>query len=128
MPVSVYKLIYKDADCMKLAPSSKLEIGTYTTDKIKVIVSCTLLVVHPDIQCLKEVTSHVTCHEGIVVLSCVTTLELSLIQPHSNLNFVPPSASLISSKADHPRKNELQKNIKVSKPSEMCVQARNNLL
>ena len=39
MPVSVCQLIFKDADCMKLAPSSKLEIGTYTTDKIKVIES-----------------------------------------------------------------------------------------
>ena len=46
MPVSVYQLIFKDADCMKLAPSSKLEIATYTADKIKVIGSCTLLVVH----------------------------------------------------------------------------------
>ena len=73
MPVSVYKLIFfKDTYCMELAPSCKLEIGAYTTDKIKVIGSCTLLVVHPDTQCLKEVTFHVTSHEGSVVLSCVT--------------------------------------------------------
>ena len=117
MPVSVYELIYKDADCKKLAPSSKLEIGTYTTDKIKVTGSCTLLAVHPDTQCLKEVTFNITSHEGSVVLSCVTTLELSLIQPSSSLNLVPSSASLISNKADYPRKNELWKNIKVSKPS-----------
>ena len=37
MSVSVYKLIFKDTDFKKLAPSSKLEIGTYTTDKTKVI-------------------------------------------------------------------------------------------
>ena len=79
MPVSVYKLVCKDPDCKKLAPSSKLQIGTYTMDKIKVIASCTLLVVHPDTQCLKEVTFHVTSHGGSVLLSCVTTLELSLI-------------------------------------------------
>ena len=113
-PVSVYKLIFKDADCMKLAPISKLEIGTYTTDKNKVIGSCTLCAVHPDTECLEEVTFYVTSHECSVVLSCVTTLELSLIQPHGNLNFIPSSASLISSKADYPRKKELQKNIKVS--------------
>ena len=72
---------------MKLAPSNKLEIGIYTTDKIKVTGFCTLLVVHADTQCLKEMTFHVTSHEGSVVLSCVTTLELSLIQPHNNLDF-----------------------------------------
>ena len=76
MPVSVYHLIFKDADCMKLAPSNKLKIGTYTAGKIKVIGSCTLLVVHPGTQCLQEVTFHVTSHEGSVVLSCVTTLDL----------------------------------------------------
>ena len=31
LPVSVYKLIYDDQDCKKLAPGSK-EIGTYTAD------------------------------------------------------------------------------------------------
>ena len=112
MPVSDYQLIFKDADCMKLAPSSKLEIGTYTTDKIKVVGSCSLLAVHPHTQCLKEVTFHVTSYEGNVDLSCATTLELSLIQSHSSLNFVPSSASLISSKADYSRKNELQKKYK----------------
>ena len=36
MPVSVYHVILKDAECEMLAPSSK-EIGTYTTEKIPVI-------------------------------------------------------------------------------------------
>ena len=74
MPVSVYCLIFKGADCMKLPPSSKMEIGTYTADKIKVIGCCTLLAVHPDTQCLQEVTFHVISHEGSVVLSCTSTL------------------------------------------------------
>ena len=69
-------------------------------------------------QYLKEVTFHVTSHGGIVVLSCVTTLELSLIQPHSNFDLLPSSASLISSNADYPRQNKFQKNVKVSKPGQ----------
>ena len=73
--------------------------------------------VHPVTQYLKEVIFHVASHECSVVLPCVTTLELSLIKPHSNLNFIPTSASLISSKADYPRKNKLQKNMLVSKPN-----------
>ena len=116
MPASVYQLMFHDPDCTKLAPSSTLEIGIYTIDKIKVIGTCTLLVVHPDTQCLREVTFHVTSHEGSVVLSCVTTLELTLIQPCNNLDHIPSSVSLISSKADHPRKNKFQKNMQVSKP------------
>ena len=33
----------------RLAPSS-LEIGTYTTDTFKIVGSCMLYLVHPDIQ------------------------------------------------------------------------------
>ena len=108
LPVSIYKLIFRDTDCKKLAPSNKVEIGTYTTDKIKIIGSCEILAVHPDTQDLKEVTFHVTSHEGSVVSSCATTLELGLIQPCENLDFIPSCASLISSTADHPGKNRSQ--------------------
>ena len=112
----MYKLIYGDPDCKKLAPSSK-EIGTYTTDKIRITGSYELFVVHPDTSSLKQITFHVTSHEGSVLLSCATTLELSLIQPHNNLeNSIPSSASLISSKADYPKKRS-QKNMLVTKPS-----------
>ena len=37
MPASVYKLVFQDPNLEKLAPSS-LEMGTYTTDTIKVVV------------------------------------------------------------------------------------------
>ena len=116
MTVSIYKLVFQDPDCTKLAPSSKLEIGTYTTNNIKVVGFCILYVVHPDTQCLQEVTFHVTSHEGSVVLSCVTTLALSLTYPHTSLDCLPSSASLISSSADHPMKTRSQMNVQVSKP------------
>ena len=64
----------------------------------------------------KEVTFHVTNHEGSVVLSCATTLDFCLIQPCSNLDSIPYSASLITSKADDSRKKKSQKNMLVSKP------------
>ena len=113
MPVSVYKLVFQDQDCQKLAPSSKLDIGTYTTNKIKVIGSCILFAVHLDTQCLQEVTFYVISQEGSVVLSCATTLALSLVQPHSSLDHLPKGASLISSSADHPMKDESKLNIYV---------------
>ena len=102
----MYKLIYDDPDCKKLAPGSK-EIGSYTTDKIRIIGSCELFVVHSDTSSLKQIAFHVTSHEGSVVLSCETILRLSLIQPHSNLDQIPDSASLIYSNADHPMKEDV---------------------
>ena len=35
MQASVYKLVFKDPDLKKLAPST-LDIGTYTTDTVKI--------------------------------------------------------------------------------------------
>ena len=46
MPISVYKLIYKDEDCTKFAASNKVAVKTYTTEKIKIVRSCKLIVLH----------------------------------------------------------------------------------
>ena len=54
MPASVYMSVFQDPDCNKLAPS-KLEIGTYTTDTVKLVGSCVFYLVHPDTQCIQEV-------------------------------------------------------------------------
>ena len=45
LPLSVYKLIFKDPDFGQLAPSTKVAIRTYTTDKINIVGSCSLLAV-----------------------------------------------------------------------------------
>ena len=78
MPVSVYKLVFQDHDCKKLAPS-KLEIGTYTTNTVKLVGSFVFYLVHPDTKCLQGVTFYVASNNGSVLLSCVTTLALGLI-------------------------------------------------
>ena len=88
MPASVYKLVFHDPDLQKLAPS-KLEIGTYTTDTVKLVGSCTFYLVHPDTKCLQEVTFYVTSNNGSVLMSCATTLALGLIQPHTRLDYLP---------------------------------------
>ena len=110
MPVSVYHLTYKDPDCTKLAPSNKDGIFTYTTEKIKVIGSCELLLLHPNTKCFKEVTFQVVNHEGGVILSCATSIDFNLIQPHSELNSqVPNYGKLIYSCADDPGKHKYKK-------------------
>ena len=103
MPISVYKLLYKDQDCTKLEPSTKAAVKTYTTEKIKIVGSCKMFVVHLDTRLLHEVTFQVTSHEGSVIASCATSLELGLLHPHTNLDAVPEEGSLICSKADMPK-------------------------
>ena len=55
MPASVYKLVFKDPDLKKLAPST-LEIGTYATYTVKIAGSCVFYMVRLDIKKLHEVT------------------------------------------------------------------------
>ena len=92
---------------------------TYTTEKSKIVGSSDMFVLHPDTTCLQEVTFQVTSHEGSVIISCATSLELGLIQPHRKLDVVPEKGSLIYSKADLPVKQENKKNSR-DKQSHWC--------
>ena len=47
MPASVYRLVFKDPEMKKLAPSS-LEIGTYTPGIVMIVASFMFYLVHPD--------------------------------------------------------------------------------
>ena len=96
MHANVYKLVFLDHECKKVAHSSKLEIGTYTTDKVKVVGSCVLYVVHLDTQCFQEITFYVASNNGSVVIACAIMLALGLIQSHTSLDYLPPCASLIT--------------------------------
>ena len=66
MPASVYKLVFHHPDLKKLAPS-KLAIGTYTTDIVMLVGSCTFYLVHPDtnnhkkLHSIWQVTMEVFC-------------------------------------------------------------------
>ena len=40
LPLSVYKLIFKDPACVQLALSSKVGIRTYTNDRINIVGTC----------------------------------------------------------------------------------------
>ena len=65
---------------------------------------------HPDTKCLKEVTLQVVNHEGSVIVSCATSLDLGLIEPHGELNAsIPDCGRLLFSSADHPDKYQSKK-------------------
>ena len=74
------------------------------TDTMKIVGSCTFHLVHPDTKRLLETTFYMVMNDGSMLLSCKTTLLLGLIQPRSRLDYLPPRASLITSSADHPKK------------------------
>ena len=112
MPVSVYRLIYHDQDLKRLTVS-KLKIGTYTMDTIKIIGTTTIYLLHPDSKKLVEMTFYFASNEGSVLLSCNTSLTLGLIQSRPRLDYLPPTARLITSNVDHPR--HMKEQIQVQK-------------
>ena len=99
IPASVYKLVFNDLELKKFAPSP-LEISTYTTDTLKIVGSCLFYLVHLQTKKLQEVTFYVAQNSGSVLLSCMTTLMLGLIQPYTRLDYLPPMATLITSSVD----------------------------
>ena len=42
MPASIYQLVFKDPKMQKLTPSN-LQVGTYTTDSVKIVGSCNFI-------------------------------------------------------------------------------------
>ena len=110
MPASMYRLVFKDPEMKKLGPSS-LVIGTYITDSIKIVGSCMFYLVKLETKKLMDVTFFVAVNDGML-LSCKTTMMLGLIQFRTRLDYLPPTASLITSSAEHPKK---------TKPT-LCVQ------
>ena len=105
MPASVYKLVFHDPNMENLTPN-KLQIGTYTNDTVKIVGTCKLYLVHPDIKKPVETIFHVAANDGSLLLSCKSTLALDLIQPRSRFDSLPPRVSLITSMQDHPKKTK----------------------
>ena len=75
MPASVYRLVFKDQEIKRHGPSS-LEIGTYTTDTVKIFASCMFYLVHSDMKKMMDVTFFVALNDDSMLLSCKTTLML----------------------------------------------------
>ena len=103
MSASIYQLVFKDPKMQKLTPST-LQVGTYTTDSVKIVGSCKFHLVHLDTKKLLETIFYVAMNNGSVLLSCKTTLQLGLIQPRARLDYLLRRASLITSSADHTKK------------------------
>ena len=105
LSASVYKLVFNDPELKKL-PHSDMEIGTYSTNTVKIAGSCLFYLVHLDTKNLQEVIFYVAKNDGSALLSCTTTLALLLIQPHTRLDYLPTRASLITSSLEYPKKTK----------------------
>ena len=114
MSTSVNRLVFKDPELKKLALST-MEIGTYTTDSVKIIGSCIFYLVQMGTKKLQEVTFFVAENDGSVLLSYTTTLVLGLIQQRTRLDYLPPRTSLITSSVDHPKKTKCQVTVNSSR-------------
>ena len=88
MPDSVYKLLLCDPDLKKLA-SSRLEIGTYTTNTLKLVGSFTFYLVHPDTKHLQEVPSEIQCYwtfrEELTIENGIVLKGIWIVVPHQNM-------------------------------------------
>ena len=69
MPASVYKLVFQDPNMEKVIPS-KLQIGTYTNDIVKIVGTCKLYLVHPDTKKLIDTIFYMATNDGSVLLPC----------------------------------------------------------
>ena len=108
MPMAVYCLMFKDPGLTKLT-SSNMEIEMYTNNVVKVIGMCNFYLVHAESKQLIKVLFFVAKENGSILLSCRTTMELGLIRPHAQLDYLPPRASLLTSTCDQPSKTRTHK-------------------
>ena len=122
MPASVYKLVFRDPNLEKFVPS-KLQIGMYTNDTVKIVGTCKLYLVYTDTKKLIETTFYVPTNGGSVLLSCNSTLALGLIQPRTRLDYLTSRASLITSMQDHPRKTK-QVQLSVHRSKQVATQSK----
>ena len=78
---------------------------------------------HPDTKKLLETTFYVANNDGSMLLSCNSTHALDLKQPKSRLDYLPPSASLITSMQDH-RKKTKQSQQSVHRSQQVATQSK----
>ena len=94
-----------------------MDIKTYTKQRIPVIGSSELFVLHQDDQCFHKVKFKVISVEGSVIISCATCINLNLIQIHNQLDTkIPDCAGLVYSSADAAYKHQYKKKQNAKKP------------
>ena len=95
MPESVYQLVFNDPHRAKLAKND-IDLTVYTRHSVDLIGKCTFYMLSKATKQPIKVDFYIAKEEGSVLLSWETVFQLQLL--------LPPRATLISSTADHPKR------------------------
>ena len=103
MPESVYQLVFNDPHTAKLAKND-IALTVYTRHSIDLIGKCTFYMLSKATKQPVKVDFYIAKEEGSVLLSCETVFQLQLLDEKPRLEYLPPRATLISSAANHPKR------------------------
>ena len=103
MPESVYKLVFNDLQTAKLAKND-IDLTVYTRHSVDLIGKCTFYMLSKTTKQPIKVEFYVSKEEACVFLSWETVFQLQLLDVKPRLEYLPPRVMLISSAADHPKR------------------------
>ena len=103
MPESVYKFIFNDPQTTKLAKND-IDLMVYTRHSVDLIGKCSFYMLSKATKQPIKVEFYVAKEEGSVVLSQETVFQLQLLNVKPRLEYLPPRVTLMSSAADHPKR------------------------
>ena len=103
MPKSVYKLVFNDLQTAKLAKND-IDPTVYTRHSVDLIGNCTFYMLSKGTKQPIKVEFYIANEEGSVLLSWETVFHLQLLYVKSRLEYLTPRAMLISSAANHPKR------------------------
>ena len=103
MPESVYKLVFNDPQTTKLAKND-IDLTVYTRHSVGLIGKCSFYMLCKATKQPIKVEFYVAKEEGSVLLSQETIFQLQLLDIKPRLEYLPPRVMLISSAADHPKR------------------------
>ena len=103
MPESVYQLVFNDPHTAKLAKND-IDLTVYTRHSIDLIGKCTFYMLSKATKQPIKVDFYIAKEEGSVVWSQETVFQLQVLDVKPRLEYLPPRATLISSAANHPKR------------------------
>ena len=106
MPESVYKLVFNDLQTAILAKND-IDLTVYTRHSVDLIGKCTFYMLSKATKQPIKVEFYIAKEEGSVLLLWQTIFQLQLLDVKPRLKYLPLRLMLISSAADHP-KREIQ--------------------
>ena len=103
MSESVYQLVFNDPHTAKLAKYD-IDLTVYTRHSVDLIGKCTFYMLSKATKQPIKVDFYIAKEEGSVLLSQETVFQLQLLDVQPRLEYLPPRATLISSAANHPKR------------------------